>query len=674
MKALIRKELRENLKVTLVGLAVLLLFILLKYRDYAWSLKNHFFTQEIQPLMSDGVISVLTFFCAIFGGVLGWLQIWNERHRDLWAFLIHRPLTRTQIFFSKTFAGLLLYLLMPGLPLLGCILWVAIPGHVPAPFEWSMVLPIAAAFLGGILYYFAGMLTGLRQARWYASRCLGVLMALLVSIQVMSSFEFWHALIFIVAGAVILGTAMWGAFRSEGYYEGQPVSGKAALTTVLGAGLALVVFIVTLLTIEVVFRGTLREEWSRYVMTKGGAIYKVTSKNDGSSSFWKPVVDLDHEQFREGKTGRLEKETLRGESLTGSIHLPSPYGGRQWPSFFMRSYRFFTFWGNNPGTIWYYWRSYGCLVGYDKTTLRFIGSLGPNGFSQAFPSAADKPDRPVELGLLAAGRTLATSNAVFEADTGHRVTRRIFTSDDERILAVRDYYRNESEWIGTLIVTEHSIVLVDPKGAPVWRQPFQPFQGFEDQLKVSALEPAGQYAIWVSERARTNAPAGGSAAMLVTWFGYGQSASPNVELPPLRPEHERPGLVNKLLSASLPPVFVAAMPLLDGNPWPSAIPKELLRISLIAALVCVPLVWWLGQRYRFSLGARLSWAGFIVLTGVPGLLAFMSVQEWPAREACPKCGKLRVVDREQCEHCGASFPPPEKTGTEIFEPVGTGQG
>ena len=46
------------------------------------------------------------------------------------------------------------------------------------------------------------------------------------------------------------------------------------------------------------------------------------------------------------------------------------------------------------------------------------------------------------------------------------------------------------------------------------------------------------------------------------------------------------------------------------------------------------------------------------------------VMEWHAREACPNCKKLRVVDHAQCEHCGAGFAPPEKTGTEVFAPLG----
>ena len=58
---------------------------------------------------------------------------------------------------------------------------------------------------------------------------------------------------------------------------------------------------------------------------------------------------------------------------------------------------------------------------------------------------------------------------------------------------------------------------------------------------------------------------------------------------------------------------------------------------------------------------------FLLLTGVPGFIAFLSVNEWPARESCPSCGKRRVVTREKCEHCGAPFAPPQKAGIEIFE-------
>ena len=78
----------------------------------------------MQPLLSLGLVPV-GFFCAIFGALLGWKQIFVERHRDLHAFLIHRPIRRTQIFWAKTAAGITVYLLATGIPLL-CL--VVAPG------------------------------------------------------------------------------------------------------------------------------------------------------------------------------------------------------------------------------------------------------------------------------------------------------------------------------------------------------------------------------------------------------------------------------------------------------------------------------------------------------------------------------------------------------------------
>ena len=95
------------------------------------------------------------------------------------------------------------------------------------------------------------------------------------------------------------------------------------------------------------------------------------------------------------------------------------------------------------------------------------------------------------------------------------------------------------------------------------------------------------------------------------------------------------------------------------------------EFSLAAAVICLPIGWWLGRRYSLSLPARLGWAAFQLCFGIPGLLTLLSVEEWPAREPCPNCKRLRVVDREHCEHCGADFAPPERNGTEVFETLVT---
>ena len=146
MKALIQKELRENLKLAMLGLIVFSAILALNIHTYSHWMKSvaaggqgQREVEMMQPLISGGFWKLSGILCAIFGFILGWFQIHNERQRDLWAFLMHRPATRTQVFFGKILAGLMLYILVTGLPLTGYLIWALAPGHIAAPFEWAML-------------------------------------------------------------------------------------------------------------------------------------------------------------------------------------------------------------------------------------------------------------------------------------------------------------------------------------------------------------------------------------------------------------------------------------------------------------------------------------------------------------------------------------------------------
>jgi hypothetical protein len=51
---------------------------------------------------------------------------------------------------------------------------------------------------------------------------------------------------------------------------------------------------------------------------------------------------------------------------------------------------------------------------------------------------------------------------------------------------------------------------------------------------------------------------------------------------------------------------------------------------------------------------------------VPGYLAYRFHRTWPVLEDCPRCGEQSPRDRDRCSDCGATFPPPELKGLEIF--------
>ena len=73
------------------------------------------------------------------------------------------------------------------------------------------------------------------------------------------------------------------------------------------------------------------------------------------------------------------------------------------------------------------------------------------------------------------------------------------------------------------------------------------------------------------------------------------------------------------------------------------------------------------RKYPFSRSEKIAWRFLMLLMGPGALLALYSLYDWPAKELCPACGKMRVVNRENCEFCGAPFTPPAPTGKEIFE-------
>ena len=660
MKTLVFKEFRENVKVAVLGLIIYTLVLVVQYREYVASPTN-----MSQPLADASFVFSTAWFCGIFGAVLGWLQVHNERRPDLWAFLIHRPMTRSGIFLAKVMAGLGLYALVVGLPLLGFIVWARLPGHVAAPFEPAMLWPVTVYVLGGVLYYFAGMLSDLRQVRWYGSRVLGLGAAIVVSPLLVMSPELWQSLVLILLGGAMLATAVWGGFQCDGHYHGQPALGKAALTVALLPGCLIVAAIATLLCRNFLPRD--KDSWrsSYYCVTTNGSILKVTDDGMGQ----KQIVDLEGQPLKDEKTGKLIDSTAFNRRIATVTSLDVETGDDHSQQNWMQNdFLLAHGWRIDPDTLWYYWRRYGRLVGYDVTTRRCIGSLGPKGFAADLVGAGDRFD---ETDGPAGTRTLRTATAVFQVDTAQRAANPLFTTtEDDPILATAEVANEDSGWQYTIVATKRFVYMLTAEGKPVLKAPYEPADPKSTCLLLYCLEPPGQFALWASPGGRA---AGGARAQhpgRVVWVARDKGVLKSTDLPALPAPHRGIMLEEKLVSLVMPPALLAALPVLHVGLWANGVPRDVLLLSLAAAiLVCLPVGLWLGQRYRFSLAAQAGWALFLLLFGVPGLLAFLSVQEWPAREACSKCKRLRLVDRSQCEHCGAEWALPEKTGTEVFTPL-----
>jgi hypothetical protein len=658
MKTLVLKELRENVKLAVLGLVIYVLMLAVQYRNCV--VYSHFVRQ---PLTEGDLLWSTAWFCGIFGAVLGWLQLHNERRPDLWAFLLHRPITRSQIFLGKSVAGLALYAVAVGVPLLVFIIWAVLPGHVAAPFELRMLRPLAAFILLGAACYFAGMLAGLRQVRWYGSRGLGLGMAIAVCVLMWVQPCWWVGFLAIPLGAAILIAANLGGFQTHGYYRGQPAWGKAALIIALMSGSAVVAVFCAVLVANFLLRDGEPRPWTRYAMTQDGTIYKVTAGQG------EQVVDLEGKPAINPKTGRmftlaeLEKRTAR------RIHLGAEAGEgnrrEPWP---MADLSSTPRWHTTPDTQWFYWHRYDKLVGYNIARRSCIGSLGPDGFSPDVPG----PGKRFDYALHGLGyRTLSTPTTVYRVDYEKRSVRPLFTTtSDDPIVSTDDISSEDAGWEYTAVITKRFVHLLAADGRPVWKVSYEPqvFGQFRPELYV--LEPPDQFALWMAPTHQENQRAGWKLPTPVVWLARGQGVARSADLPALPHQPPRLRAEDALICTVTPPAGVLVLPWLQGGPDAHLPPLKWLLINwAVAVLLCLPIGWWLGRRYRFSLGAQVGWAVFHVLCGVPGLLAFLSVQEWPARVPCRNCKRPRLVDRSQCEHCGADFPQPEKTGTEVFAPL-----
>lgn len=91
--------------------------------------------------------------------------------------------------------------------------------------------------------------------------------------------------------------------------------------------------------------------------------------------------------------------------------------------------------------------------------------------------------------------------------------------------------------------------------------------------------------------------------------------------------------------------------------WPGILISVVL--SAWATWVC------LKRQRRFAAGWTRTWAIFVFLFGIPGLLGYLFCRSWPPQEECPACQEQVPRDRECCSRCHADFPEPAPKGIEV---------
>jgi hypothetical protein len=703
MKSLIWKECHENLKWAV--LPAILIFAPMGLSGAPGLLDTQF-------------LYYVTLVSAVFGAALGFLQVFPESGGDKRALLLHRPLSRSRIFLAKALAGAGIYLVAVGLPIACFVGLAATPDHVAEPFGWPMVLPMLADMLAGLVYYFAGMLTAQREARWFGSRCLGLAAGVFCSITVWVAPEFWQALLVIFIMMALAGTAAWGSFLAGGVNASQPRLAKAALGTAFLTGLLALGFV------GKVFLGAWLNPMSHhwYELDRQGNVLLLHYVKDKSPSA--TYVQGDRSQQLKGeRLERVELDEIRARRVEGPLPKTISYRNKN---------RFLVQYSNRtrPGNeVWWYVPDKGRTFGYDKQTNRLVGSFGPDGFAR--PEQQSPARFQGELAYLSAyyyaqaGPYLAFSGGVYDVDFRALSVRPVFVpkagekvvwstrweaeaapgAEQPKPPAVLVLYTDRSVHIvneADFRVLVSAPLAQDSKTYRIWacgrlENPQRYWLWYEPAwyLPLDTLENMPARLLFYDARdgkilSQQDVPPqpGGTRKVTpnlpivdptgqIAWFGL---VTPPAEAAFLL------GTMRQLESgvrsdngADVPLLLRFLYPttqyFVPGGRWDLGAHASLVlgfaALMLASSVVCALVCFLIPGRYAFSLTRRAGWSLCGFLFGPTGLLLMLALQEWPARIPCPKCRRLRVVTRDTCEHCGAPHFPPEADGTEIMEPTRT---
>ncbi|GAT33748.1 ABC-type transport system [Terrimicrobium sacchariphilum] len=654
MKALFWKEWRENLKWGLLAMAAIAVAMVYALRQGGDSVDSSW-----AGLQNEQFLTVTAFGFPVIALALGFLQILTELRRDQWAFLLHRPVTRLQVFWGKALPGTALYLVAGGLPLAASAYWLSLPGSIAAPFDIRQILPGSVNLLAGLSYYYAALLISILPGRWYGRKVLPLAAALLGS-TFANTIILSPALIgpIIVLTSMIIAAA--SAHAASGLFRRMSVVGKCGILSVYLLGLLVADMVLSLGWMMLFPPQPL--SYQRYGVDQNGEVVRITTR----SNWYEKVETLDGKQIKPEKRAFEWADFL----FPTMLYYATPDGFRDFRS--PRAY--FTYESSNRTApfAWYYINDLGIFRVYSTETKMPLGVLGPNGYAPIDNTGQAGRFHP---GFSAYKSTvIGDRDGVYIPDLDARSVKKIYAAaPGEQIISAARLPKPKKEGAQEeYAIGSNQAIQVVTKSGPRARiaLPVAP-------NKITGVEfyrpESGNYTLFI----RGRFPQGIELAV----------ASPDGKitrqqtLPLLY--NSPPQSISKWLGEALTPLgarllgagITQALQFVENGyyrmvtEWNAAEkPLEMLRWLAAAAvgLLCAALIQIPLKRDQFA-GQRLAWTVFAFFFGVFGLLAFWIANDWPRRLACPSCSRKRSVERETCEHCGAGWPAPKQDGTEIWE-------
>ena len=669
IRAIIYKEFRENLRWA-VAILLILLVLMLNFWDHR---------SRGQSLAADWFLAMTVVAYAVLGLKMARFPRFRDVDPGRWQLLRHRPIPPTRMFLAHVATGVGMFLIVGAIPLAAAVWWAATPGSIPGPFDWHMVLPPLSDLLAGLMWYFAALIVVTRPARWFGSKLLPFGLPLMAQIEMYSAPTFGKAMVLLAIALAILAAGASGSYCTPSRsYEREPRGAKVALATSLMLGATLLLAAVTTVALtgfRLMSQGPYVYEC--YQIDRSGRILRVTYK-DGVLV---RCADLDGTPTPAERNPTFASMDLVPELTQADLPRLNFHAARHNISQF-----------DDFGRINWFWVAPQRVVeGYEVETRRYVGAFGPDGFvvAPARPTPFPEGARPSGLNGF-----VIDSHHAWELFFDDRTIRQLVgVEGDEQVIAANAFGQPKSaedEWFRVVATTRKLYVF--PRGRPKFAVPLDTSRWWSYTVDVDAIGTNAAAA--TAEMKQTSSP---SPRIILTFkpspFFHRRADEAPVHVAeyaldgkPLR-EMDLPILhdsdahwvhsYQKTLAVSMPlatfEVANLAARFLHGSiiakvrehdqAW---IPSVIVPMLLVGGL-CALVTWWWTRRYGLPLRRRIGWAAGNLVLGMPGVLTLLSLPEWPPRVSCPSCRRARVVNRDHCEHCGATFPRPPENDTEIFD-------
>ncbi|MFN8742405.1 MAG: hypothetical protein ACK5YR_20935 [Pirellula sp.] len=681
MNSWVRKEAKDILRWTPIGFVLLSLAV--------WN-----FTREVsqRSLPSNaGVFGETSFrlfaitfaISTIFGTLLGIASFWKDSGGDARAFLVHRGVSLTRIYTSRTVIGFLAFALSMWIPILYGGIYFYVIGNAIIPVTANSVVPSIIIVSYSFAFFLAGSLIATRSSHWLGSRLLPLFAAFAVICTVLpllfGEFE-W----FLITGTMgIIGMiVLWEAGRTafvRGISQSEPAQ---HYHTPRAERLILVssITIATAISAWLVFdTQPFKPDWERS--------HALNTQFDSDGTPWIVELYTHHSRLYGYRQGRVLAPLADDLPPTEIPSVSSLQSGLEMTNTFESSNRTglwdMMYISNFGGYFWYGHRGlvyvYGPMDEVRGLNGQLIAVIGPNAIGDLNSLPKDRFQAyPVLLKseVEAIGKSVdRNSFLVLAMDGAYRVDLRSRLIEKKLDLSI-DWYeerpkvinedRNYTVYSQVRIISDNRVAVYESEVIDdelSFRQ--QAIAKFDIPADIDVSKFQGGLAFLKDDRNWTFIP----TVPANNPYRYFESGSPVIQVKDgaikysqVRATKDLDTVLTSIADEETPKSMLFIPPVLQGASW---IPHLIygksvvwnsnwmlgLLQAVLSGVLCLT-----AARYRCLSGSRsLLWFVLGALLGLGTWGALLAIYPRVYRVRCANCGRMRRIENDNCEKCGAAW-------------------